>query len=510
MDYAKIQLKAGLEIHQQLDTGKLFSRTPSFLRKDPPHFTISRRLHKVAGETGEVDAAVEHEASLKKEFIYEGYNDTISLVELDESPPQKIDEEALDEAIKIALLLNCEIYQHSQIMRKTVIDGSNTSGFQRTVIIAHDGFLETSFGKVGIETVVLEEDSARIISKDSKKSIYRLDRLGIPLIEIATAPDMHTPEQIKETALKLGEILRACKVKRGIGTIRQDVNISIKGHERVEIKGFQDPSMFIKTVDLEIERQLEEIKNKKINSERSELHQISSAKREQFVKKAGDFAEASARSEIKGEVRNALPDGRTEFLRPMPGKARMYPETDLPLLKIPREKINELKKKLPKLKTDIRSELEKKGVSPELIDLAIENLEEFTTLSKVYCKDSNLVAKMISVWRNDIATKLKISKEKISDILTERILEQILEVLVKKQIEQSDIKAIMEKIAKGEKFEDAIKIEKVSHDELEEEISKIVKEKPGLRPNAYMGLVMQKFKGKLDAKKAMEIIEKFI
>jgi len=109
MDYEKLQFKAGLEIHQQLDTGKLFSRTPSYLRKDKPHFTISRRLHKIAGETGKIDVAVEHEASLDKEFVYEGYNDTISLVELDESPPQQIDQDALEEAIKIALLMNCEL-----------------------------------------------------------------------------------------------------------------------------------------------------------------------------------------------------------------------------------------------------------------------------------------------------------------------------------------------------------------------------------------------------------------
>src|SRR3989344_1853791 len=105
MDYLKIGFKAGLEIHQQLDTGKLFSRTPSLLRKDSPDFTIKRKLHKVAGETGEIDTAVQYEASLNKDFIYEGYNDTISLVELDESPPQSIDSQALEETIKIALLM---------------------------------------------------------------------------------------------------------------------------------------------------------------------------------------------------------------------------------------------------------------------------------------------------------------------------------------------------------------------------------------------------------------------
>ncbi len=117
---------------------------------------------------------------------------------------------------------------------------------------------------------------------------------------------------------------------------------------------------------------------------------------------------------------------------------------------------------------------------------------------------------MTTLWRNELATKLKKSDEQIKEILTERILEEILEALKQNKISSSDIKSIMEKIALGETFENAIKIEKVSDDEIEEEISKIVKEKPGLRPNAYMGLVMQKFRGKLDAKKAMEIINKIV
>ena len=386
------------------------------------------------------------------------------MIELDEEPPKQINQQALEEAIKIALLMNCEIYPVSQIMRKTVIDGSNTSGFQRTVLIAHDGFIETSFGKVGIETLALEEDAARIIEKNKSTSIYRLDRLGIPLVEIMTSPSMSTPEQVKETALKLGEILRACKVKRGIGTIRQDVNISTSKHPRVEIKGFQEPRIMTKTIDLEIERQ-----------------QSSKAP--------------------KAEVRNALPDGKTEFLRPMPGRARMYPETDLPLLRISRDLVNKIKKQLPKLKTEIQDELKRKGLSTELISLVTSSpdaLDEFHTLSKLN-KDANLIAKMTTLWQKPLKKKL-----------TEAELEKILESLNKKEIEKSDIQQVMTSISKDIPFQEAVKIEKVSHDEIEEEIRKIIKEKPGLRPNAYMGLIMARFKGKLDAKKAMEIINNVI
>ncbi len=477
MDYAKLGLKAGLEIHQQLDCGKLFCHCPGYLRSDEPDFIVMRKLHAVAGETGEIDAAVAHEAALDKTFYYQGYKDSTCLIELDEEPCHLINQQALDEALKIALLLNCEIYSATQVMRKIVIDGSNTSGFQRTVLLAHSGFVETSFGKVEIDTLCLEEDAGRTVSKDEKSATYRLDRLGIPLVEIATAAVLDTPEKIKETALKLGEILRACKVKRGIGTIRQDVNISIKGHNRVEIKGFQEPGMMIETVRKEIQRQEKEL----IEGKKS------------------------------GEVRGALPFGETEFLRPMPGRARMYPETDLPLLTIRRDKLNELKKILPKLRHEIRDILKAKGLSDELIVLVLDgHLDEFETLLRVYGKDANLIAKMVVLWRNEFASKLKKTFEEIKEVLSERVLEKILGALVAGKIDEGDVKHVLFKIVSGENVDEALKVERVGHDKLEEEITAIVREKPGLRANAYMGMVIAKLGASVDKRKAMEILNRIV
>src|SRR3989344_1594294 len=176
LDYQKLKFKSGLEIHQQLDTNKLFCNCLSVLRNDEPDFEVCRKLHAVAGESGEIDVAARYQASLKKEFVYQGYN-TTCLVELDEEPPYEINQDALKIALQISILLNCKIIPITQIMRKTVIDGSNTSGFQRTVLIARDGYVETSSGKVGIDTICLEEDSARKISEEGDTKIFRLDRL---------------------------------------------------------------------------------------------------------------------------------------------------------------------------------------------------------------------------------------------------------------------------------------------------------------------------------------------
>ncbi len=472
----KNELKIGLEIHQQLNTNKLFCKCPSVLRNDNPLYEVKRKLHAVAGETGEVDIAAKHEASLDKEFIYQCY-DTTCLIELDEQPPLLINEEALEIALHIALLLNCEIIPVTQIMRKTVIDGSNTSGFQRTVLIARNGYINSEFGKVGIDNISLEEDAARIIDKENGKAIYRLDRLGIPLVEIGTKPDIKSPEHCKEIALFIGDVIRSCKVKRGIGTIRQDVNISYNNHPRVEIKGFQDVKMFISVINKEIERQKKNLQS----------------------------------NNLTGEVRNALPNGETEFLRPIPSSARMYPETDLPLLKLTREIINNSKKTLPKLQSDVKEELKKQGLNEEEARILLKKpmLEEFSVFIKII-NDPKFIYKVLIEIPKDIASRENKSIREIENILTLDVVEIILEYLKKGKIKKENVKQIMEEIVEGKRIEDAVTMEKADLSEIESEIAKLVKEKPGLTTGGYMGLIMSRFKGKISGKDAIEILKKLI
>ena len=477
-------IKSGLEIHQQLDTGKLFCRCPSILRSDEPESEIKRKLHAVAGESGEIDIAAKYESGKDKEFVYQVY-DTTCLVELDEEPPHLINQEALQIALHISLLLNCEIFPITQIMRKTVINGSNTSGFQRTVLIARDGYVETKSGKVRIKGVFLEEDAARPasgkeedIETETNVKKFKLDRLGIPLVEIATEPDIKSAEQAKEVALHIGDILRSCKVKRGIGTIRQDINISIEGHPRVEIKGFQDPKMMIKTVELEVERQQENLnKNKELKN-------------------------------LVSEVRNANVDGTTSFLRPMPGASRMYPETDLPLLRIKREIIDEAKKTLPKLRSEVRGELTKRGLSEEEVKILLkeDKLEEFEELLKIINEPKFIFKALIEIPK-EIASHEKINVE---DKLTIDIIDDIINYVKEKKIEKHDVKHVMEEIVKGKPLSEAVKLEKIDLGEIEAEIVKIVKEKPGLSIGGYMGLIMAKFKGKVNGKDATEILKKIL
>ena len=256
----------GLEVHQQLATGKLHSRQPGVLYDVTidtvpdawPRF--ARKLRAARGEGGAVDVAARFEAKRNRSFVYV-QTPNAGLVELDEQPPVAMDADAVDIALTVAALLDARPVPLVQTMRKTVVDGSNTSGFQRTSLMATAGMLETDDGPVGVDVLCLEEDSARKLDTVDHASgqtvIYNLDRLGLPLIEIATAPDVQSPEHAKSTAIALGRVLRQTRrVRRGLGSIRQDLNVSIACGDRVEIKGCQDLGWIPTIVRLEMVRQL--------------------------------------------------------------------------------------------------------------------------------------------------------------------------------------------------------------------------------------------------------------
>ena len=257
MDYKKLGLKMGLEIHQQLNTEKkLFCPCKCELTDKKPDYKLLRYLRPTQSELGKIDRAAFEESRRKLKFIYESYDYETCLVESDDEPPHPLNMEALEIAMIIASILHMNIIDEFHTMRKQVIDGSNTGGFQRTGLVATDGYLETEYGIVKIENLCLEEDAARRISQKKGKVVFRLDRLGIPLLEVTTDPSIKHPEQVKEVAYQLGQVLRSTKVKRGLGTIRQDLNISIAEGARVEIKGVQDLDLMPKMVENEVKRQL--------------------------------------------------------------------------------------------------------------------------------------------------------------------------------------------------------------------------------------------------------------
>lgn len=252
MDFEEIGLVAGLEIHQQLDTAcKLFCGCPTRIRPVEEHNgEFYRYLRATVSEMGTIDRAAEEEMKHIRRFRYLAYDSTC-LVENDDEPPLPLNGEALEIALQISRSFGMTPIEQVHVMRKLVIDGSNTSGFQRTALVAVGGVLPNG-GRV--ESICLEEEAAQRV----EDACFSLDRLGIPLVEITTSPCLYTPEAVQETAAYIGMVLRSTgRVKRGIGTIRQDLNVSIRDGARVEIKGVQELDLLAEVVRREVRRQQE-------------------------------------------------------------------------------------------------------------------------------------------------------------------------------------------------------------------------------------------------------------
>jgi glutamyl-tRNA(Gln) amidotransferase subunit E len=455
VDYAKVGLKVGLEIHQQLNAKtKLFCSCPPELFKEEPEITFLRRLRPTQSELGQVDPAAYFEFQKGVKILYEASKNSSCLVEMDEEPPHPINLEAVEIVLTVSLMMNATPVDEVHVMRKTVIDGSNTTGFQRTSTIASDGWIKVGEKVIPIQALFLEEDAARKIgTMDEGKTLrYRIDRLGIPLIEIATGPVIYSPMEAQEVALVIGRILRDTgKVMRGLGTIRQDLNVSLPNGALIEIKGVQELELISTVIEYEVNRQLglievkEELAKRGVKPEaiKQEFVDVSSIFKEtkcKVIRKAVDknqkvlavklpyFAgllnrelmpdfrvgtELSDRAKfwgrvggifhtdempnygiapeeveatrkavcasegdavvfvadtaenvsdalkavveraqelVKGipaETRTAKDDGTTRYMRPRPGAARMYPETDIPPQPITDELIQRIRSNFP-------------------------------------------------------------------------------------------------------------------------------------------------------------------
>ncbi|MBR9690528.1 Glu-tRNA(Gln) amidotransferase subunit GatE [Candidatus Woesearchaeota archaeon] len=591
LDYKKLGLKCGIEIHQQLDTKKLFCDCKSEIVDGKPDFEVKRELRAVIGETGNIDQAALHEQKKQKKYVYYGYTSSSCLVELDEEPPHIMNKDALEITLQASLLLNARIVDEIQVMRKTVVDGSNTAGFQRTALVARNGFVETKDGKVKIPTISIEEDACKIVKRTKDYDIYNLSRLGIPLIEIGTDPDIKSPEQAKEAAEKLGMILRSTgRVKRGLGTIRQDVNVSIKGGVRTEIKGAQDLRGIPKLVEYEVIRQknllkfkspktsanvdlsktLKKTKSTVLRNSLDNKGNVLGIKLEGFSGKLkeniqpqkrlgaelSDFAKATAgvgglfhsdelpshgisQNEVKSikkslktkekdafiiiadnkkiaekalsmvkhrlknmlvtEVRKANDDATTTYLRPMPGAARMYPETDtVPI-------ITDIKKiKLPELIEEKIARYQKKfKLSHDLAILIVKSGFEFEEIVKKYKNIQPLF--MADTLIN---SPKEIKKRYNKELEIELYIDEIFSKLDKEKIPKDAVFEILVEIAHGKK-PNLSKYKGVDEKALEKEIKAIVEKNKGASFGALMGMAMAKFRGKVDGQKVSQILKKY-
>jgi len=626
IDYGKIGLKVGLEVHQQLNTAeKLFCSCPPDLFKEEPEITLLRQLRPTQSELGQIDPAAYFEFQKGVKILYEASKATSCLVEMDEEPPHNLNTEAVETALTAALMINAKPADEIHVMRKTVIDGSNTTGFQRTCVIALNGEMEVEGKNIPIQLVALEEDAARKMGEENGGRIirYRIDRLGIPLIEVATAPVLYSPQEAQRTALAIGRMLRATgKVKRGLGTIRQDLNISIPDGALIEIKGVQELELISTVVEYEVQRQLNLIKirdelqkrdleHKKITNEFinvskvfentecrvvrkaleenkqvlavklplfagllkteltpgirlgtemadqarfwgrvggifhtdelpaygikthevNELRKLMKAEDEDAVVFVADTMENAndalravterAKQALKGvpeETRAANPDGTTRYMRPRPGAARMYPETDVPPIQIAEDYLKQLRTRLPELPEQKMERLINSfGLNQKLAKQVLDS--EYAPLFETITKETKVSPTVIAAALTETMKGLKregVEVEKVSD----QQIRELFHLIDKGQTVKEAVADIISWLTKHEGTSVKEALEKLglgmlSEPELEKLIDELIRENKSLVEKsgegafgAMMGLTMKKVRGRADTELVTAVLKR--
>jgi glutamyl-tRNA(Gln) amidotransferase subunit E len=640
LDPASLNLKVGFEIHQQLATNsKLFCNCSCEEAKEYDSSFV-RKLRPTQSELGAYDPAAMFEFSKMHIVKYHAAVGSSCLVEADEEPPHDVSPEALETALIFSLALHSKVMDEIHVMRKIVIDGSNTTGFQRTMLVASGGYLDIAGKRVGVQSISLEEDAAKLIGDEKGVRKFGLDRLGVPLVEIALEPVTGKPSEIMQVALTLGRLLRASKrVARGLGSIRQDINISVQNGAVVEVKGVQQLDQLVKVIDHEMQRQYgliviaQKLKEKNVDIKKvgdriedvtdilgnkassrivkkilegggriiaikvpgfagmigfepykdirlgrelgklvkfydidgvfhsDELpnygiteEEVAAVKQrlqmndnDAFVILGGPNDKVKFASEaiilrlkaavdgVPAETRAATPDGETVFLRPRPGVARMYPETDILPIAITDSMLVSLADKVPRQWDEIVDSLAKKynlnrKLASQIFDSDYLNVfEEIASKTKI--KPTFIVVKLtedlISLQRQGLDASV-LTDDVIKDIftrldrgsITKESVVLIFERLMKN--EPTTVKIVNEQINVKEDMEtkivnaaiETVGTSSISDEELSKGLDKIIsnnmaiiKEKGTNALSTLMGRAMAEYRGKANGQKVNAMLK---
>ena len=622
IDYGSIGLKVGIEIHRQLDTKKkLFCDCPTTMSDADPSVRFLRRLRPTQSELGQVDPAALFEFQKGRAIIYESDDRTSCLVEMDEEPPKDLNPEAVEIALAASALTNAEPVDEIHVMRKIVIDGSNTTGFQRTCVVAMDGWVTVDEKKIPIQQISLEEDAARKTSESGLTVNYRIDRLGIPLIEISTGPVITSPEETERVAKAIGDILRDTgRVKRGLGTVRQDLNVSIRDGALIEIKGVQELDLISKVISYEVSRQLELLlirgqlvsrgsKEAHIGNEFVDVSTLFSNTKSKLILEAlgsGGVAlavkvpgfggllgrelapglrlgtEMASRASFWGrvggifhtdelpaygisedevlsmkrtlgcgeldavvmvadhkdkavdaltavverareallgvptETRTAVADGTTRYMRPRPGASRMYPETDVPPVRISQQQLAQIRAGLPPPREVVMQQLlTKYHLNSKLASQLIES--DYLDVFKHVCSEQGIAPSFVATVLTENLKSLGREGVPVSE-LTPKHLESVFSAVRAGTVAKEAAPSILAWLSKNSSrtVEDAIQelgMRMLSEHELLRIVDKIIefnadliKEKGEGAYGKIMGLVMSEVRGSADPSEVTRLI----
>ncbi|MEO0083034.1 MAG: Asp-tRNA(Asn)/Glu-tRNA(Gln) amidotransferase subunit GatB [candidate division WOR-3 bacterium] len=404
-----------------------------------------------------------------------------------------MNEKAVELAIKAGLALNCQIADFCSFARKHYFYPDLPKGYQITQYtepIAYNGFLLVNGQKISIRRLHLEEDSGKSIHT-GQETLVDFNRCGVPLIEIVTEPEIHSPEQAVAYLETLRQIMRYldvsdCDMEKG--HFRCEPNISLRpvGQTqygvRTELKNLNSLNSVYLALEFEIKRQTQILEN-------------------------------------NGQViqETLYWDEEQKVAGPMRGKEesedyRYFPEPDLPILAIKPEKIEAIRKTIPLLPAQRKRILVEEYNLPEHIAEIIVETKELADYFEQTIKSCHNY-KLVANW---LVTEVKaVLKEKAISIKDFRItpndLADLLNMINDKQISGPVAKEIFAEMVETHKtakeivnaknlflIEDKELIDKIIDEVLSENTELVSKYKSG-KVNVIsflIGLVVKKTQGK--------------
>lgn len=351
---------------------------------------------------------------------------------------------AIEWTIMLGLALGCKINLFSKFDRKHYFYPDLPKGYQISqydLPFCYDGKLETSSGTVRIHRIHLEEDTGKLLHKKingEDVSLIDFNRGGVPLIEIVTEADIHSPEQAKEYGKKLRELLRYLEISdcdMDQGGMRLEANVSLRpvGENglpsyKTELKNINSFKFMEQAINFEMDRQAKKLD---LGEEiQQETLGWNTTTQETFSQRSKEEAE----------------------------DYRYFPDPDLPPIRFTQTQIDEMKKSMPELPTQIIERWKSEyGIEPRFSSMLFSSVSNAKILESLFSK----------------AKKEKISADKLAS------------ALVNKQISAPKIQDDAEKTLKD--FANLNSVDDVDTDELKTTIEKILSENPDVREKYARG-----------------------
>ena len=292
---------------------------------------------------------------------------------------------AIEDTILLGLALHSQIAKVSKFDRKHYFYPDLPKGYQISQYdqpLCIGGYLDTSFGRVNLTRIHLEEDTAKLqhaTVNGQSVSLIDFNRSSVPLMEIVTEPDIKSPEMAKEFLKGLRDIIRAlgiadCDMEKGGMRLEANISLTKDGtlpHYKVEVKNINSFRFFANSLDYEFQRQSEILDKGEIPAQETRGY----------------------RSTSNLTVSQRTKEDAADY--------RYFPDPDIPPLIIDSAWVSTIQQRLRKLPNQIITDLVSAGITESAAKIILQNPDMLTFITQVKILDP----KSVRTAGNDLANK---------------------------------------------------------------------------------------------------------